>query len=554
MGVVGWYVGLLLGAMVATLAAAWGTWRNRDQAGAVPLVVVLGGAALWSAVTAASAVVGVPSVDLLLNKLLYVGIVLVVNGYVLFGLEFVGRGDLLTRRTLAVLAIQPGLLLALLVYDPTGGALVRETLVGWGVDTSGPMFLFHTTYSYLLIAVTTGLLGRVAVQNRGLYVWQFAALLVGIFAPWVSNALYLTGVLQFDLTPVAFSVTGLALFTAIQRTGFMDVAPVARDVVVDTIDEAMLVVDEQARLVDYNPAFTSLFGEDVAIGTVVDSILADYPALQTAVEADADGAIVDVQTPAGRRDLEVTVSPVTNHRNQRVGRVILLHDVTEQQRRQRELRRQNEQLDQFASLISHDLRNPLNVAVGRTELAQETGDLTHLDDVQQAHRRMRRLIDDVLALARQGRSLDEPQPVSLADVATDCWATVETKAATLKVDDSATIVADEGRLSQVFENLFRNSIEHAGADATVTVGVTDDGFYVADDGPGVPENERESVFEAGYTDADEGTGFGLAIVAEIAQAHGWEVSVAESDEGGARFEFAGVERAPATQDRPTQTA
>jgi signal transduction histidine kinase len=254
----------------------------------------------------------------------------------------------------------------------------------------------------------------------------------------------------------------------------------------------------------------------VAVGTVVDSLLADYPALQTAVEADADGTIVGVQTPAGRRDLEVTVSPVTNHRDQRVDRVILLHDVTEQQRQQRELQRRNEQLDQFASLISHDLRNPLNVAVGRSELAQETGDLAHLDDVQQAHDRMRRLIEDVLALARQGRSLDETRPVSLADAATAAWANVETKASTM----------------QVVENLFRNSVEHAGADASVTVGVHEDGFYVADDG----------------------TGFGLAIVAEVAQAHGWDVTVTESDEGGARFEFTGVDRAPEPYDRPTQAA
>jgi hypothetical protein len=160
MDVAGWYVGLLLGAMVATLAAAWGTWRNRDQAGAEPLVVVLVGAAVWSGVAATWALVTAPAVEFLLNKLRYLGIVLVVNGYVLFVLEFVGRGDLLTRRTVAVLAVEPGLLLALLLYDPTGGALVQETLVDWGVDTSGPIFLLHTTYSYLLIAVTTWLSGR----------------------------------------------------------------------------------------------------------------------------------------------------------------------------------------------------------------------------------------------------------------------------------------------------------------------------------------------------------------------------------------------------------
>jgi signal transduction histidine kinase len=148
--------------------------------------------------------------------------------------------------------------------------------------------------------------------------------------------------------------------------------------------------------------------------------------------------------------------------------------------------------------------------------------------------------------------------VALADVASQAWAHVDTAEATLETESDTTIVADEGRLRQVFENLFRNAVEHATPSAgmadgggterarpgvTVRVGATDDGFYVADDGPGIPESERDAVFEAGHTDAEDGTGFGLAIVAEIAQAHGWSVQVTDSWAGGARFEFSGVERA-----------
>jgi signal transduction histidine kinase len=547
-----WYVGALLVSVVATLSAAWGTWRNRDQAGARPLVVVLVGATLWSGCTLATQVVSTPAVDLALNKLLYVGIVVVVNGYVLFALSFVGRGDLLTTRTLAVLAVEPGVLLGFLVHDPTGGALIRETLVDGGVSTSGPLFLAHAVYSYVLIGVTTALLVRAAVQNRGLYMWQFSALLVGVAAPWISNALFLADVVPVDLTPIAFSVTGVVLFLAIQRAGLMDVAPVARDVVVDTIDTAMIVVDDQRRVVDFNTAFATHF-DAVTIGESVATALSAYPEIRAAIDDDADGEIVSVSTPTGQRHLEVTVSPVTDHRGMAVGSVVLMHDVTDQQRQQRELKRQNEQLDQFASLVSHDLRNPLNVAVGRTELAQQTGDLSHLDDVQAAHDRMERLIDDVLALARQGQTLDETAPVSLSSAAATAWHNVETAAATLEIDADATIVADEGRLERLFENLFRNAVEHASSDVAVNVGVADDGFYVEDDGPGIPEDEREAVFDAGYTNAADGTGFGLAIVEEIAQAHGWTVEVADDEDGrgGARFVFRGVER---VTEQPSVTA
>jgi signal transduction histidine kinase len=97
----------------------------------------------------------------------------------------------------------------------------------------------------------------------------------------------------------------------------------------------------------------------------------------------------------------------------------------------------------------------------------------------------------------------------------------------------------------VLENLFRNAIEHGRSDVTIRVGTLSDetGFYVEDDGPGIPSDTRDEVFEQGYSTADDGTGFGLSIVREIAEAHGWEISATDSAEGGARFEIRGVDTA-----------
>jgi signal transduction histidine kinase len=110
-------------------------------------------------------------------------------------------------------------------------------------------------------------------------------------------------------------------------------------------------------------------------------------------------------------------------------------------------------------------------------------------------------------------------------------------------------VADETTLRQALENLYRNAAEHgtdgvdAGSDGSITVavGATPDGFYVADDGAGIPADERDQVFEHGYTTRSEGTGFGLSIVREIVEAHDWSITVTESEDGGARFEISGVE-------------
>ncbi|MFC7076421.1 receiver/sensor box histidine kinase [Haloarcula halophila] len=218
---------------------------------------------------------------------------------------------------------------------------------------------------------------------------------------------------------------------------------------------------------------------------------------------------------------------------------------TEQRLRQQaaELEQQNERLEEFASVVSHDLRNPLNVATGRLELARRDNDSDHLAEVANAHDRMEELIDNLLTLAQEARQLSEIETVSLAETVERCWRTVETAAATLDVETALSVRADRTRLRQLLENLIRNSVEHGDEQVTVTVGTLPDqsGFYLADDGPGIPASEREDVFEPGYSTATDGTGFGLAIANRVAQAHGWDLSVTDGADGGARFEITGVE-------------
>jgi PAS domain S-box-containing protein len=213
--------------------------------------------------------------------------------------------------------------------------------------------------------------------------------------------------------------------------------------------------------------------------------------------------------------------------------------------RERTLQRQNERLEDFVNVVSHDLRNPLNVASGRLELVQEDCESPHIEKVQQAHARMDALISDLLTLARVGDAATDPVPVELGAIATECWANVETTGGRLVVETDRTVRADPSQLQQLLENLFRNSVEHGAEESSdsevrIRIGESAEGFYVADDGPGIPPDERENVFEAGYSTEQEGTGFGLSIVKRIANAHGWTVAVAESDRGGVRFDFEDV--------------
>lgn len=215
--------------------------------------------------------------------------------------------------------------------------------------------------------------------------------------------------------------------------------------------------------------------------------------------------------------------------------------------------------DRIASVISHDLRNPLDVANAHLRAARETGAEEHFDQVRQSHDRMERIIRDVLTLARGESALSIADDVDIEAVAADAWASVDTRDASLALgDDLPEIRGDEDRLQRLFENLFRNSVEHAHptnpgmtnpGDTTepddgesglrVRVGRTDGGFFIADNGPGVPAEDRTRVFDPGYSQTENGggTGLGLTIVEEIADAHDWTVSLTTGGLGGARFEF-----------------
>lgn len=224
------------------------------------------------------------------------------------------------------------------------------------------------------------------------------------------------------------------------------------------------------------------------------------------------------------------------------GVVLNSRDVTERRRRERELERQNDRLEEFASIVSHDLRNPLGIAEGYLDIARKEEDPREAyDAMEEAYERMENIIEDVLTLTRQGESVTETVRVELEGVARDAWRTVDTGEAELVVDGSLDFGADRDRLLRLFENLFRNAVEHGG-DVVVRIGVTDGGFYVEDDGPGIPPGDREGVFEHGFTTAEDGTGFGLSIARQIVDAHGWNISVGEGSMGGARFVVEGIGR------------
>jgi len=360
------------------------------------------------------------------------------------------------------------------------------------------------------------------------------------------------------------------------------------ETILESIDDAVYAVRPDGTIAYVNDRYAEMKGVDreELIGTdiydwVAEETAAKAKQIRTEFESGASGVgAVEYEflTADGERfPVEMRFARVTNESGGELDRVGVIRDVRERKRREESLRRKNERLSEFASIVSHDLRNPLSVAAGRLELAREECDSPHLDDVASAHDRMETLIDDLLALARNGEDVEDMEQVALNELAEECWKGVDVGDATLHVETEHVIRADRSRLKQLFENLVRNSVEHGRSrdgsavsrddensaefsnhstssrtqsgdsvehtdeDVEITVGDLDGGFYVADNGPGIPATERDRVFETGYSTDEEGTGFGLSIVKAIATAHGWDVQITDATDGGARFEFTGVE-------------
>jgi len=233
--------------------------------------------------------------------------------------------------------------------------------------------------------------------------------------------------------------------------------------------------------------------------------------------------------------------------------VLCVRDITERKSLIRELEAENDRLQEFARMVSHDIRTPLQIAKGHVEQAVETGSDESFRKIRESHERIETIISDMLTLARRGSPIDDSEPVSLAAIARTAWGSVNTGEMVLEIRDDTAIEAQPDRLQQLFENLFRNAAEHAGRNATVVVAPLDpmatatrpqerlpSGFFVSDDGPGIPDELKETVFESGFSTSPDGTGFGLAIVKQIAEAFRWETQLKDAYIGGARFEFVEV--------------
>jgi PAS domain S-box-containing protein len=578
------YVALLTIAVIVDVLVALYAWWRRATPGGIYLALLMAAAAIWALANAAEfAALDIPT-KIFWGKASYVGVVNVPPLWLLFTLSYSQRTQWFTRRRVALLWIVPAIILGLvatnelhhLVWtritpDPSAPGLML-------VYEHGPGVWLNMLYSYPLLLLATIWLVRIVFRSAQLYRRQAAALLVGAAIPWVVNASYLAGYRPFpslDLTPIAFALTGLMMALGIFRFQMLDIVPVARDTLIESISDGVLVLDVRNRVVDINPAACRMVGSSAerAIGQPARALLAQWGELVERFR-DTLEAQVEIAPQAGSSApwLELRISPLYNRRRQVTGRLIALHDITARKRAEealylyaRELEASNVELDAFAHTAAHDLKNPLTTLAGFGDLLEQKHAAmsseqlaTSANSMARSARRMLNIVDELLLLASVRKMEEVPTgPLDMAAIVAAAQERLKDIVASSQGEIILppawpTAIGYAPWVEEVWVNYLSNALKYGGTPPLVEVGfdVAREAvdrlpnfqvrFWMRDNGTGLTPEEQGRLFTP-FTRLDQararGHGLGLSIVRRIVEKLGGHVGV-ESEVGwGSTFWF-----------------
>ena len=572
----------VLAAALIAAAVAGVVWRRRrTAAGATACTLLMLAMSFWCLGYALElAAVDLPA-KTFWASFQYAGIVFVPVTWLAFCLRITGRDRWVTAGTLTALCIVPVCTIALvwtnawhhLVWTSlTLQTVGRTTMLGLAF---GPAFWLHTAYSYLLILTATANLVPLLLSASPLFRRQATVLLAASAVPFVGNVVFVFGLQSaVDLTPIGFVVAGLGGAWALLRFQLLDLTPLARDVVVDSMNDAVIVIDGQHRVADLNPAAARLLNTDArdTIGQSIAELLAARPDLIDRYgEADDVRAEIELGRPDQRRTYELVISPLKTRRGVRRGRIAVLHDVTEHKQAEAELREAKEAAEaasraksEFLATMSHEIRTPMNGVIGMTGLLLDTPLSPEQQDFAETVRTCAEsllgIINDILDFSKieAGKQDLETLDFDLRGVLEEVGDLLGETAArkglgySVMVDPAlpALVRGDPGRVRQILTNLVGNAIKFTAQGAVVvrvTPGAAGDGhvrFVVTDTGPGIAPEVQARLFQP-FSQADTsttrrygGTGLGLAICKRLVDLMGGVIGVDSAPGRGSAFWFA----------------
>ena len=568
----------LLIAAAVSICLAYYIWTRRFNPGAKSLFAVMAAMVIWSSCYALQMASVELAAKIWWTRIQYLGILAVPTMWLLFALQYTGRDEGWLKGRLWLLAPVP-LLTAVLIWTNSHHHLFWKTteLVqyeGFAVFDKQHAFGFwiHATYSYLLLLIGTLLLLQALHATTNRFRHQLSAAIIGVLAPWAANAVTIFGISPFpylDLTPFAFVLTGLAMGWGLYRFHLLDLIPVARDLVVERINDGIIVLENHNRIADINPAARHMLDciDEDLIGRPVGELLPDLATLIIWVdELEETVEEISLARAGEKRIYEVNLVPLHDSGLHSAGRLVLLHDVTLRRQTEERLRQLKEAADAanraksaFLAHMNHELRTPLTGVIGYAEMLKEQmmGELNDRQDeaigkIRESSNRLLEIINESLDMAKTeaGKVAFHLEAFAVEDVVGEVVDTVQPMADKnsneLIVENGAALgemFADRIKVRQALLNLLSNAAKFT-REGTISLGVqrlhTERGdsilFAVRDTGIGMTQEQIRQIFEpftqaATSTQKDfGGTGLGLAITRNFARLMGGEVEV-ESEPG-----------------------
>lgn len=573
-------VWILIVSAAVSATLSYLVWQRRPGKAIVPFVVMMASVTIWSLGNAFEQIVVELDYKLIFTRTNYILITIVPASWLLFAAEYTGHTTWVTQRNVRLLMIEPVLVQIAIWTNPLHDQFFTHlgTLSSGGyvlIDTTfGSLFWLHAVYSYIVILAGALLFFQAMARAPQLYRGQMTLILVAIFAPWLANAIYIFGLSPIegiDLTPLAFTVTGAAMAWNMRRYQLFDVVPVARDLVVESMNDIVLVLDVQNRIVDINPAGRKLLnvpGRSGVIGKRPSEVLPQYEQIFDQFrEVEEAHTEIALGTPEEPRHFELHLSPIRSRQGELTGRVAFLHEITNRRKAAEQIRAQNEELrftnralelarneaieanrlkSEFLATISHELRTPLNSIIGFSDLLL-TGLAGELNEKQTDYvqrglsngERLLALINELLDLSKieAGRFELHPAPYNVEELMRRIQAQMQGLADQKQLAFNATLDpqlpkmfnGDVKRIEQIIVNLVGNAIKYTET-GEVSLGITRHAtdtdqwsIVVSDTGIGIPPHAVEFIFDE-FRQVDssprreyQGTGLGLTIVQRLTQ-------------------------------------